>query len=224
MNSCGVNIPSILEQFVNIDDIDDYEEEYYFSEWYHTIKDKVNTPKSWIFNAKCLNNGEIDALIDDLDGECFARTDSCSTKPTEPYTSSEDIKYSFTNSDRCRDYKKQKIIIREYVYGLSKEFRCYIHDRKLRGISSQIYITEKQIEEVEHIVNLITHYTGYDFYSCDFAFHNDKLMLIEINSPVWLFATSGEFDLDVPADRMILFGDYSPDFISYPVVRFGDLD
>jgi hypothetical protein len=44
-------------------------------------------------------------------------------------------------------------------------------------------------------------------------------MVIEINTPVWLFATSELFCLDEPWDYNVLLGDYIPE-ISYPVIKY----
>lgn len=241
MNSCGINIPHILNSFLQSttdkdreNELNFLEEDYYFSEWYYAIKNDIQTMESWFFDYDDLYNGKINSMIRRLGGECFARTDSCSTKPNKSYKSAEEILSDFKTSDRCRDYfSKTKrddivIVLRRYIHNFPKEFRCFIHEKKLRGISSQIPLTSEQIIEIEKKVNKITHYLCEDNYSCDFVYlssklqthDNKQLMLVEINSPVYLFATSGAFDLDVPADRMILFGEYLPDVISYPIVRY----
>lgn len=223
MNSCGVNIPSILNRFISTEDIHEYEEIFAFSNWYDAMKGNIPTPKSWIFEIDDLFNGEIDRTIKTLGNECFARLDYCSSKPTAPYTCSEDIYHDLNKSDRCKPYMDRqnlKIIVREYLHELSKEIRCFIQNFQFRAISSQIPLTDKQIEDIKELVHRITHYSDYNDYSCDLAFYKGKLILIEINSPVWLFATSGEFDLNDVADRTILLDQYIFEDIDLPIVKY----
>lgn len=193
------------------------------------VKDHCNTPKSFMFTVNDLKNGVLDSHIATMKNkECFARFDSVSSKPIQPFKSAAEIWSSFTISDRCRHYLNDgtnAVILREYIYDLPGEFSCFIHDRKLRAISSTVHIEKSHLAEIISTVNLLTHYTEYDSYTADFVLMNQavgrSLMLIEINSPVWLFATSGEFDLDVVADYTILLGEY-PYIIEYPVLRYTD--
>jgi hypothetical protein len=89
-------------------------------------------------------------------------------------------------------------------------------------------LSKEVIQEVQNIVDKITFYTDYNSYCVDFTFDQDRdkqLMMIEINSPVWLFATSGRFDLDEGYDYSILLGEYQPDIVNYPVVKsYVDID
>lgn len=112
-----------------------------------------------------------------------------------------------------------KVVIREYLKLDNIEFRCFIHNKKLRAISSEEKISN--IEEIENVISKITHYMEYDDYCVDFTYYNGKLMLIEINTPVYLFATSGLFDLTNPYDYEILLGKIVPE-INYPILRFSE--
>lgn len=210
MNSCGVNIPYILEKFIDINDVEDVIQDYYFSEWYDYFKD-VTIP-SYIYEYDDLFNGKISKKIKEM-GCCFARLDTCSTKPTEPYYNVEEIIYSFRKSDRtCREFNKDmKIILRNWV-DIGKEFRCFIHNKELRAISG--YCDRKNIPILQEILSKF----DYLDYTADFSFIDNKITLIEINTPVYLCATSGFFDLTIPYDYEILLGE-KRDIILYPVIR-----
>lgn len=221
MNSCGVIIPHILEQFVE-GDIEENISEYFFSEWYPLIKDHCYTPKSYIFDQKSLYDGTIDLLISQLpNNECFARFDTCSSKPEISYKSSKNIIFSLKKSDRTNQYfdNKMKIIIREWVYAIKSEFRCYVHDNNFRAITN-FNLDHQYLDEIKNNVNKIRHYCDYSDFTVDFGLTEDnKIILIEINTPVYLCATSGNFDLNIPYDYEVLLGKYQPDIISYPVIR-----
>lgn len=216
MNSCGVNIPRILNTFIdNPDDIQDIIEEYYFSKWYPLIKDY--SPKSFIFKQSDLFL-LIDSDLTDVIkmNECFARMESCSAKPLGPYTSIAEILSSLSTSDRTREdfIKGGDIVIREYL-NIKDEFRCFVHDKVLRGITYAPKNIKKHIKEIKEIIKRF----DYDDFVIDFGFA-PELIVIEINTPVYLCATSGDFNLDSPYDYEVLLGDYKPDIINYPVIRF----
>lgn len=218
MNTCGFE-KGITDEFTDEDPMI-LEQEYMFSEWYFIVKDLIFTPNSFIMEYEDLFNGEIDSLINTLPGkQCFARLDTLSSKPSKPYISSKGIRKDFISSNRTNSYfnKDMKIIIREWIDLKSFELRCFIHDRKLRAISSEMEIFN--VNEIIKAVDKITFYTEYDSYCVDFTYHDDKLMLIEINTPVWMFGCSGLFDLDVPFDLEVLLGEYIPDIIDYPVIK-----
>ena len=225
MNTCGYE-KGITSNFTS-EDPNILEKEYMFSEWYDIIKNIIYTPRSFVMKYKDLFNGKIDELISDMNNkECFARLDNLSSKPIESYKNSEEIIKDFETSIRTQEYFKKgvNIIIREYLLFTNGEFRCYIIDKKFRGISSEIFLNGKQIEELKEIINKITFYTEYDDYCVDFTYYENKLLLIEINTPVWLFGCSGLFDLNVVYDYEILCGKYIPDVIDYPVIRINNED
>ncbi len=228
MNSSGFDKGYTLQFLGEGDDPFELEKEYWFSEWYQLIVKICCSPVSYILHHEDLYNGEIDRVISTLSGkQCFARLDPCSAKPENSYKSALEISNSFLSSNRCKPYFKTyvPVIIREYVRIPSGEFRCYIHDKNLRAISSEVHFSTHQLEDICNTVKKITFHTDYESYSVDFTFMSDgRLMLIEINTPVWLFASSGLFDLDVPWDREVLCGMYQPDIIQYPVVRVADDD
>jgi hypothetical protein len=230
MNSCGLNIPHILSDFVG--DIPEQEIKellamFNFDKWYPQIKDHLRTPASYIFGLEDLYNGNIDNLIETLPNkECFARLDSCSTKPEKAYKNSTEIVTDIYRNSRTFNEIEitTKVIIREWIYGITNEFRCYVLDTKLRGISCNSFKHQTMIMEnikiIEQSVSKITKLTENDDYSVDFGFDSEStLMMIEINSPVYLAATSGNFDLSVPGDYEILLGDYMVDIVSYPVIK-----
>jgi hypothetical protein len=222
MNTCGYE-HNITYKFIQ-DDQDPFEleKEYWFSEWYPILEEaNIYTPKSYICNYQDLYNGKIDKIIRKLPNkECFARLDTLSSKPSSSYKNSCEIIFDFENSNRTRDYftENMNIIIREYVCMNNIEFRCFIHNKKLRAISSEGKI--KNIEEVKKLVDKITFYTEYDSYCIDMTYVDNNLMVIEINTPVWLFACSGLFRLDEAYDLELLVGDYNPDIICYPEIRY----
>lgn len=243
MNTCGYE--KNWTSFFTNDDPEELQKEYWFSEWYSIVKDISYTPKSYIFDYHQLLDGTIDAFIQKhyaTKGGCFARLDPCSAKPDFPYQNANEILSSFESSERCFPYllPTTKIILRDYLpLNKENEFRCYIHQKQLRGISSKISFTVLQLEEIKQQVTTITFYTDYDDYSIDFVYHHqeeqgeqeevennedenkhkkERLLLVEINTPVWLYASSGLFDLDLPYDREILWGKYQPEILSYPVV------
>ena len=219
MNSCGLDFTDITGNFTN-EEPSELRKEYYFSEWYDIVKDLCKTPKSFIFAPENLHDGTIDKQISKLPNkECFARLDPLSSKPHYPFVNSKQIVESFSNSERCSGFLNTKVIIREFVHGLYDEFRCFVVRKRFRGISTPIPLSEEQVLQIGKLVNLITHYTDYNDYSVDFGWVNGELILIEINSPVWLYATSGEFDLNDIVDREVLLGKYIPDIVNYPVVK-----
>jgi hypothetical protein len=235
MNCCGFE-KNLTSRFLSEgEDPFELSSEFNFSEWYDILisivkqggrTPLIHTPKSYIFDYRNLvdNDGaDIDELIATLPNqECFARLDLASAKPKKPYRSAKEILESFKSSDRCSPYLGQKVIIREYKTLGGGEFRCYIHEKTFRAISSERRLPSNVIDEVKAIVEKITFYTDYTSYCVDFTFDHDeedKLMLIEINSPVWLYATSGLYDLDEGYDYSVLLGEYQPELIHYPVIR-----
>jgi hypothetical protein len=173
-----------------------------------------------------LFNGKIDKQIAEMPNKnCFARLDTLSSKPKKPYKNSLEIILDLSKTPRTSQYftKEMKIIIREYLdFDLDSktncniEFRCFVHNKQLRGISSEGEI--KDLNEVIENINKITFYTDYDSYCADFTYYNNKLILIEINTPVWLFGCSSLFSLDEPFDLEVLTGKYIPEIISYPII------
>ena len=115
--------------------------------------------------------------------------------------------------------KDMKIIIREWVPNIENEFRCFYHGGHFRGITGFNTSLLPLLCEIKKEMNNISHYCEYDDFTADFGVVDNKLMLIEINTPVYLCGTSGNFDLDVPFDYEILLGNYLPDVISYPVIK-----
>jgi hypothetical protein len=119
-----------------------------------------------------------------------------------------------------------KLIIREFIQiNDYYEIRCFVYRSKLRGISCS-FITELLSscfkEKITEYINKIIYYTEYDACSIDLLLLKTDLndfTFLEINSPVWLFATSGLFDLQDKHDYELLLGDYDSDIFSYPEIK-----
>jgi len=228
MNSCGANLPHILEQFVDVSDIESAIGEYYFSEWYPHVCDK--TPESHVMPIAALTDGTVDALIAAFDDKkCFARLQQCSSKPDAPFYCAAEIVASLRASDRTRELfaSAQTIIVRRWLPDIRVEFRCFVHDGRLRAISVQsqrradIDLVNNCIDEITDMVHTIATDCEYSDASVDLCLchRSDKLHLIEINTPVYLLATSGKFDLEQAYDYHVLLGDYDASIIGYPIVR-----
>ena len=228
MNKCGFECGITSNFLEESEEAETEAEDYYFSVWYPVLEELSNTfytPKSFIFTYDDLMNEEkIDDLIKILpNSECFAKLDTLSTKPTSSYKKAIDIINDFKSSHRTKDYftKDMQIIIRKYVEITNIEFRCFVHQKKIRAISSEGNLIN--IEKIIKLVDQVTFYLEYESYTIDLTYHNDMLMIIEINTPVWLFSTSGLFCLDEPSDYHILLGEYIQDY-PYPVIKINNYE
>ncbi len=218
MNACGVQ-SHWWRSFVESEQaLEECIEDYYFTEWYEALVDAgVPTIPARVFERAHLDDGTVDAHIATLPrGECFARLDTCSSKPDRPYTSAAQIADSLAASDRTRDafHKGMLVVVRPYVH-LVDEFRCYFHDGTLRGVSG--CPSHRWSLSLQALVCRARHCVGYEDCCIDWGFVDDAPVLIEINTPVYACGTSGAFDLDNEGDRSILVGAYDPDV--HPVVR-----
>ncbi len=158
MNTCGFE-HHLSEPFLEGDDPFEVAKEYYFSEWYPIVKDYIYTPVSYICTYEELMNGKVDEIIQALPGKrCFARLDTLSSKPTSPYFHSSDIIHDLQQSERTKYYytATMPIIIREYLDLRSFEFRCFVHDNKLRGISTEGSLSVENIEEIKRVIQYMT--------------------------------------------------------------------
>jgi hypothetical protein len=213
-------------------------QEWHLSEYYHIlIENNIPTPYSeFVTMSNLFDHPEIiDEMIAKFNNsQVFARTDSCSSKPNKPFYSADEIIISLRSSDRTNSLildPKCILVLREYITDISDyyEFRCFIHDGKCRGISSSqpinidFKLTQPIINDITSLINKIVFYTEYDMCTIDIAIHkyeHDRdILTIEINTPVWLCATSGLFDLLNPYDYDILLGSYKPDIVNYPILR-----
>jgi hypothetical protein len=230
LNTCGFeHYKGLIKNFIGEEDPFELSEEYFFSKWYEIIKEyvcvekyMVDTPKSYICSYDDLFNGKVDEIIQKLPGfRCFARLDTLSSKPSSPYHNANEIINDLQTSERTKKFfnKDMLIIIREWVNMCSFEFRCFVQDDVLRGISTEEHIQDYQLAIIKKAINAISHYSEFKCYCADFTFYEDgRLMLIEINTPVWLFACSGLFCLGLPYDAEILMGELKEDVI-YPVIK-----
>jgi D123 len=244
MNTCGLDHPHIcskfIKEFYNCDvtetNLNEIVVEWYFSEYYHILCEyNIKTPYSEIVTMNdLLQDAEtINERIKQFPNSCvFARTDSCSSKPDCSFSNVESILDSLSCSERTKDIIKSpncKIILRNYIQNIGEyyEFRCFVHSKKFRAMTSSQPIkysfkfTPKMLIEIYELIDKVVFYTDYEMCSIDIIIHQKtkEIMVLEINTPVWLCATSGLFDLTVPFDYNVLLGEYNPDVISYPVIR-----
>jgi hypothetical protein len=215
--------------------IEDLDKTYYFSEYYDLLVEyNINTPYSIITDLYTLynNSNKINEYINQLqNNHCFARLDTCSSKPESPFNNHNEIITSLSSSSRTNIYLhnlEHKLILRTYIENIEKDYysaRCFIHNQSLRGISGPYFvdnIPEKKLKyEIELFVKKIIEATEYNCCTIDIlvpkTYKND-FIVIEINSPTWLFATSGIFDLSIPYDISLLFED-KIEYIEYPEMR-----
>lgn len=222
--------PIYLYQIIN-----DLEKTYYFSEYYDLLVEaNINTPFSIISDLYTLYNdpNKINNYIKTLSNkQCFSRLDSCSSKPENSFYNHLDIIESITNSSRTNIYLndlEHKLILREYIENIESDYysaRCYVHNKILRAISGPYYvdnIPSKTIKyKIEKFINKIIEITEYNCATIDIIIpknFTNNFIVIEINSPCWLFATSGLFDLNIPYDVSLLFENIN-EFIDYPEMR-----
>lgn len=219
--------------------------EYTFDSWYDAVKTHCRTPHSYIYDifnkmdniniylsnpiSSVKNESEelknmiewIDALIKMMPGgKCFAKLDTVSTKSYKPYFNTESILKDIYKTSRTFNSltSNSKLIIREWVE-FEFEFRCFVHEETFRGISCE---NKKDVMsylvEIKELIDNLVFYTGYDACTIDLGIVNGKLTLVEINTPVYLFATSGNFDLNTAYDHDVLLGELLPEYITYPVI------
>lgn len=221
--------------------IEDYGKTYYFSEYYDILDEfNILTPKSIIVDLDILftNPEEINNIILNMPNQkCFARLDSCSSKPDKPFRTAQEIIESISKSERTKRYlneREHKLILRDYIDELDDNnynIRCIIQDKILRGISGpyEIVLDNENINKliqlkrkIKTFINHVIEITEYDNATIDLYISHDfeNIMLIEINTPVWLYASSGLFDIKNQYDSHLLFEDIEEDLINeYPEMR-----
>lgn len=222
--------------------IKELEEMYYFSEYYKIlINEKINTPLSRIttLNRLYKKPKKINKIINtQFNGKVFARLDRCSSKPESFFKNSGEIKKSLKMSNRTNQFlndKEHKLILREYINDINDyhELRCIVHDNKLRGVSgpqnNRYMIKDNDIKKIKQnlcqYIDNICYITDYNCATIDILIKKDNIynieeyIVLEINPPVWLTATSGLFDLSSPEDTNILFEKYCK-YIDYPIIKY----
>jgi hypothetical protein len=225
----------------------DYEYDFYVSRWYHVCCElNIPTAQSDIsFSVSDLTKrpDAIDAFIATMPGgRCFARLDTCSSKPTAPFYSAKEIADHLNSSTRTKfvmaDMPWHPIALREWIDNINTRFwevRCFVVNNVLRGISGPhcesengSHPTPEQLRRhlfaIKSMVNTIVKQANYPDCTIDLLIPRtdaDILQLVEINTPVWLFATSGLFDITLPADVAILCGPVAAleDVVTLPVWR-----
>jgi hypothetical protein len=169
----------------------------------------------------------------------FIRLDSLSPKVETPFTDITKAVKKLFDTHRTRHiidtnikYKDPiTIMVREYV-DMTKylELRCVIHGRKLRCISG--YKTDTRNtnrafwcslkKKIKAYITLIIREVDYHDFVADIGFNvnTSKLILIEINTPVYHRASCELFDKE--SDASLLYGDYPTDIIDLlPIMRIG---
>jgi hypothetical protein len=216
----------------------DLERIYRFSEYYEILyHNGINTPKSYLYDVSVLFDcNKIECLNKFIESfsnqEVFARLDSCSSKPTTSFKTCQEILSSLDQSERTIKYlheENHKFIIREFI-DMSKyyELRCFVYQHKCRGITCPVLEFQFTAQLKKHIIEFIDkiiYFTEYDSCTIDICIsisNSYELLFIEINSPVWLFATSGLFDLSNSYDFELLLGEDQSDILSYPEIRYLD--
>ena len=238
MNTCGLDYQDILNNAFkkhfdtiltpeNQDlEIEFMIDEYYFSSYYEILKKNFpkNVPFSIIIELKKVyeNPKKINKIIKTKFNQkhVFARLDSLSTKPLNPYTSIQEIIQDMKNSDRTRECLKDrnhKLILREWI-DLTDfiEIRCFIEDKKIRGISGGGKNNKDLIVEICEKISFLC---DYENFTLDIAIKDNDFYIIEINTPVWLCSTSGYFDLTNTYDKELLLGKYNTEIFNYPEIR-----
>lgn len=196
-----------------------------------------------IFNEFLSNLKENNNKTETENTKVFVRVDRMSAKTYKGYNKFEEAYNDLIKSEKTREYVFSKLsnyIFREYISNIEDmiELRCFVFQKRLRGISFGIDFETKfkNIDlfkiMVRTFVNKITFSTELEDSTIDLCidknqisnlFNNisinlDSLTLIEINTPVYLLATSRLFELDLPSHKSIFVGEYQPDIISYPVI------
>ena len=202
------------------DPIEEAEKIFHFSNWYPFLDNDIKTPKSYMIKISELESKGSN-IIKLLKDQCFVRLDTASPKKIQKHNSIKTIPDYLNSSERTRESFKDPnhmIIFREWIEcNSNNEIRCFVKDKILRGISGPYnckpLISKKSII---NLVNKIVKQTEFDDCSIDLLIDNDELILIEINSPCYLFASSGLFTLHNPEHQMILFEPIS-EYINYPI-------
>jgi hypothetical protein len=179
----------------------------------------------------------------------FCRLDSVSPKSGAVHVSDKTILTDLLSSERTAPFVRNiqredhRVVIRKYIDQIDEDYyelRCFVHGKQLRAISGPGYtnITRRDFartapilkNEMRKFVKRIVGAVAYDDFVVDIIvpkcmfepnveMYNSAFVVIEINTPVWLFATSGLFDLSIPSHVEILTGTYQPTIIAYPVIR-----
>ena len=223
------NLESIINQII---------EEYYFSEYYENLKiyGKIKTPESLIISLKNVfeNKNIVNENIKTFpNNEVFARLDTASTKPTFPYKNINDILNDMAQNERTRKHLKDmnhNLVLREWINLQNYyELRCFIEDSKLRatsGTTNLNHVPPINIKKIlQKIAEDVSFYCEYECFTLDIAIplfnelNENKYYIIEINTPVWLCATSGLYDLTIPYDIYLLTEEYNTEIINYPKMR-----
>lgn len=221
--------------------ISDIEKLYNFSDYYHyLLKDGIKTPYSVVCS---MSDPDVENKFNQMSKPVFVRIDRTSSKSNLAFYFWRDAYNDLVKSVRTKEIvlsKASNYIFREYITDISKmiEFRCFVFKKMLRGISIcyDENVKYKNINLLKRIikslVNRIIISTELDDCTIDLCIlkselHNllnnteiktNSLTLIEINSPVYLYATSGLFELNLPYHQDILTGPPKQDILSYPII------
>lgn len=236
LNSSGIDAISYIKPYIkiNYDNLKDINRDFNVTEWIGDLK-KIKTPKTIIIDESHIKEMMI------LNEDCFpngyfVRLDSCSSKNIRSYSALEynkaieDIKSTDRTHYQLEIDPEQKWILRdwkpEWHDGNHYEIRIFIYNGEARAISINyrkisVEIVSKLRNGINNFTKQLIEETDYDDCTADVITSDfDNFELIEINSPVYISATSGNFDLSLPRDLEILFGDVDLDVVKLPVIAY----
>lgn len=162
----------------------------------------------------------------------FYRLNSLSSKYKDILNINDAIKHLFT-SDRVistiNNQTNPYLFIREYIDLTNyTEYRCFIKNRTLLGVSrydinpdnmnptDSYYLSNKdKISIITFVKKIISELDIYNDFTIDIALSTDKIIVIEINSPVYMMAGSCYFTL-FDITNLI---DKKHENISYPIFK-----
>lgn len=158
-------------------------------------------------------------------GKHFYRLNSLSSKYKKHLNLEEAIKH-IANSDRTTDTLKKSfphyLFVREWI-DLSDyvEYRCFIHDRQLRGVS-HYSVKDKIINvnksSIKSFINkIIMCLDFYNDFTVDLAINirTCETFVIEINTPVYAYAGSAKFSINEVTNILMK----KCEGVDYPVFR-----
>lgn len=225
------SIPDTLSCFLSF---------YHAQIWYPELEAIGLTPVSKLY---VLNEAEIDNITNkgkltnefrslvqkDNPGKCFYRLNSLSSK-YEGYLNLDDAIYHMSKSDRIlstfKNFKspyKHYLFVRKWIdMNNYIQYRCFILNNKLRGISlydectlQQPFPKEKLIEFIYSVMRQLDFYSDF---TIDIAIHinkKDDMFVIEVNSPVYGIAGSANFTVSEISECLMK----DCEGIEYPMIK-----
>ena len=189
-------------------------EYFYADKWFpliskYTIPSKLIKLDSKTVDYMIKNRKPTKELLDivNKNDKKFYRLNSLSSKYKGILSFEEAIEHMFTSERILRTIKAQTspyLFIRDFVdFSNYTEYRCFVKDRSLLGVSfydtdetKDNYLSEKnKLALISFIKKIISELDIYNDFTVDIAFSEKKIFVIEINTPVYMMAGSGYFSL-----------------------------